>query len=282
MAQAGKGRNQIAYEMSNEVSSGSVSNILKEWRRGNSKDQIVDPQPLQSSPQPSPPDADIITGIPLNINAVPPLLSGIGKDSFDTTVGPDIDFADIAYPESYPNSSIEPVEEQYKILQTQKEQLLMEIEEGRKMLDTLKDEMSRCGIKSTTDPARFLNIVNTFQRYGYDPSKIMNTFTEMVEIEDARNDTKRLKLEVENDRRILDEKLENLGLGDLHQLKQVIISIMTLESFGVGIDQIINLCRSFRLRGENQKLGSQNWTNNGNGRNYINKSIGSHVYKYPS
>src|SRR5215831_17399142 len=39
MARQGKGRNEIAYELSLSdirVSSGSVSNILKEWRNGNS------------------------------------------------------------------------------------------------------------------------------------------------------------------------------------------------------------------------------------------------------
>jgi hypothetical protein len=147
------------------------------------------------------------------------------------------------------------LEEQYKILQIQKEQLLIEIEEGRKILDALKDEMSRCGIESTDSP-RFLNVVNTFRQYGYDPSKIMNALIEVVEIEDARNDIK-LKLEVENDRKILDEKLENLGLGDLEQLKQIIVSIMTLESFGVGIDQIINLCKSCRLQNQKTFLDHQ-------------------------
>jgi hypothetical protein len=259
LAQQKKGRNEIAYELN--FSQGSVSNILREWREG--KDQTINA--INSTISSILLDTD--AGSPDSINQVH---SGTGiAESPATNITsakhqssePDIDFADIAYPESYP---IELVEE-LKILQTQKEQLLIEIEEGRKMLDALKDEMSRCGIDpSMADSPRILNVIHAFRQYGYDPSKIMNAFTEVVEIEDARNDIERLRSEIESDRRILDEKLESLGLGNFDELRRVCVALLTLEQFNIGIDQIISIYQDFRNQ-QNQR--SQNWINNGS--NYV-------------
>jgi hypothetical protein len=39
---------------------------------------------------------------------------------------------------------------------------------------------------------------------------------------------------------VLQRKLEELGLGSFEKLRRVIVAIMTLETFGIGVDQIID------------------------------------------
>jgi len=161
------------------------------------------------------------------------------------------------------------------VLETQKEALLTEIEERRRTLDAdkkaaedflvVKEEMDKCGI-SGPDSTRFLSVIHTFQKYGYDPSKIMNAFAEVIEVQDIN----RLKLEVENNQHVLDTRLEELGLGDFEQLRQVIAALMTLENFGISQEKIIGLCRNLdlsRLRRQEWQRGREwgNWTQENNG-----------------
>jgi hypothetical protein len=138
-------------------------------------------------------------------------------------------------------------------LEAEKEILQKEIEEERKTLKELKKmaedflmakgEMNKCGI-SGSDPSRFLNVIRTFQKYKYDCSKIINAFTEALEVVDI----KRLKEETDQQQNFINIKLEELGLGDFSQLKQVVISLMTLESMGMSLDQIVGLARNLHPR----------------------------------
>jgi len=142
-------------------------------------------------------------------------------------------------------------------LEAQKEALLTEIEERRRTLDAVekaaedflavKEEMEKCGIRGP-DSTQFLNVIRTFQKYG---SKIMNAFAEVMEI----NNVKRLKKETDDSQKALDTILSTLGVG-LDQLKQIIISLMTLEDFGIDYEGILSLSRDLdlgRLRREQQQ-----------------------------
>lgn len=70
---AGHGRNQITrqlHEQGIKVSHGSVSNIINKLKHEQSS---------QLPPQPLPPNAGISTGVPMDIGAGSPLLSGTGQ-----------------------------------------------------------------------------------------------------------------------------------------------------------------------------------------------------------
>jgi hypothetical protein len=99
-------------------------------------------------------------------------------------------------------------------LEAEKVQMQKGIEEGRKILDAinvdkkaaedfleLKAEMNRYGIG--TGSRSFLNVLHTFQKYGYDPSKIMNAFLELEDI-------KKLKQETDSKSRALASKMEEV------------------------------------------------------------------------
>ena len=51
--------------------------------------------------------------------------------------------------------------------------------------------------------------------------------------------------------RILERKLEEIGLGDFNKLRMIVVSLLTLETYGIGVDQIISYYqnqRSFKAR----------------------------------
>jgi hypothetical protein len=171
------------------------------------------------------------------------------------------------------------------VLEAQRGALLTEIEEKRRILDVdktnvedfiaVKEEMAKVGIEPTDSP-RFLGVIRTFQRYGYDCGRLMNYFADGIQIKEAHEDLKRLKEELNNDRRAFDTILSTLGLGDLDQFKKIILELMKFENFGVGFDQIVSLSRSLdlnRLRREQWERRGRNWSasefvndNNGQGR----------------
>jgi hypothetical protein len=154
---------------------------------------------------------------------------------------------------------------QYEIEKLKREeqearQLVATINKDKDSFLELKEEMGKAGIEPTDSP-RFLNVIHAFKKYNYDPSKIMGAFAEVMEVEDV----KRLKEETNGNRRALDTMLSTLGVG-LDQLKQIIVSLMTLEDLGVDVEQIINLCRTYpsRLTGRDMdRLRRQEWERKG-------------------
>jgi len=106
-----------------------------------------------------------------------------------------------------------------RVLKTEKETLLREIDEGRAILDgvavdvesrrelmeeyaQMKAEMRRYGIKiGPEDPKRFSRLIQALQRGNYDCAKILNAFADI-------DDVKRRRLEVNHDRQDLETRLE--------------------------------------------------------------------------
>jgi hypothetical protein len=68
----------------------------------------------------------------------------------------------------------------------------------------------------------------------------MNGFLEIQDVIIEKERIKTLKEETDHRLQVLQRKLEELGLGSIEKLRRVIVAIMTLETFGIGVDQIIN------------------------------------------
>jgi hypothetical protein len=219
-----KGRNQISYELN--LSQGSVSNILKEWRE--SKDQTASLSQINST---------ISTNIPLNTNVSSSLLN----ESY-------IDSADTPYQESYPTVEVSQQPEEHikhiHDLEATKDLLQKQIEERKVILEanqkaaadflTVKEEMAKCGIEDGSV------VIQTFRKHGHDPSKISNLFLEIQDVVIEKERIKRLKEETNHKLRVLHTKLEQIGLGDFESLRRVVVAIMTLETYGIGVEQIIS------------------------------------------
>jgi hypothetical protein len=205
--QNGKGRNEIAYELN--LSQGSVSNILKEWR--------------------GQPNTNIINADTNSNNTLP--IS-------------DIDFSDIPYQENYPGL----VDSETEDLGVKKDFLLKQIEESQKILEAnkkaadallaVKEEVAKCGIEDGS--IEFIKVIQLFRKYGYDPSKIMNAFLEVQNVTAEKRNLEQLKEDTEHKLRVLRKKLEEIALGDFETLRKVIVSLLTLETYGIGIEQIIS------------------------------------------
>jgi hypothetical protein len=58
---------------------------------------------------------------------------------------------------------------------------------------------------------------------------------------------KNLKEEKDHKLRVLNRKLEELGFGDFEKLRKVVVSLLTLETYGVGVDQIISYYQNQRI-----------------------------------
>jgi hypothetical protein len=165
----------------------------------------------------------------------------------------DIDFADIPYQESYPGPDPD-----IHDLGSKKDILQKQIEENRRILETdkkaaddflaVKEEIVKCGIKS--DSVQFINVIRTFRKYNYDPSEIMNGFLEVQNVIMEKEHIKRLSEETDHKLRVLERKLEEIGLGDFENLRKIVVSLMTLETYGIGVDQII----SYYHRQRNQQI----------------------------
>ena len=145
---------------------------------------------------------------------------------------------------------------QYEIERLKKEEqetreLVASINKDKDSFLELKEEMAKAGIEST-DSSRFLNVINAFKKYNYNPSRIMLAFADAMEVADV----KRLKEETDQKIHTLDVKREELGLGDFEELKQTIVSLMTLKNFGIDCEKIIGLSRNLdlgRLRRQQQQ-----------------------------
>jgi predicted transcriptional regulator len=243
----GRSRNEIAKTLG--ISQGSTSSIISSWKQGKNKgdsantDQpkSVDDITIASSNDQgrhnvnSGHNVSTKTSVPLN-NTDSPENSSLNDEQ-------DIDFADIPYQESYPGPDPDTHD-----LESKKDILQKQIEENRRILETdkktaddflaVKEEIAKCGIKS--ESVQFINVIRTFRKYNYNPSEIMNGFLDIQDVVIAKERIKSLKKETDYRIQVLQRKLERLGLGSFEKLRRVIVAIMTLETFGIGVDQIIN------------------------------------------
>jgi hypothetical protein len=236
MSQEGRSRNDIAKTLG--ISQGSASCIISSWKQGKNKgDSVNTDQPSVDASSNDQGRHNVNSGHNAPLNNTDSLENSSLNDEQD------IDFADIPYQESYPgpDPDIHDLESKKDILQKQ-------IEENRRILETdkkaaddflaVKEEIAKCGIKS--DSVQFINVIRTFRKYNYDPSEIMNGFLDIQDVVIAKERIKTLKKETDYRVQVLQRKLERLGLGSFEKLRRVIVAIMTLETFGIGVDQIIN------------------------------------------
>ena len=147
------------------------------------------------------------------------------------------------------------LEERVRQRQTELEALSVEIErlkkeeqEARELVANissdkdnfleLKSEMDKCGIGGPDSP-RFLSVIQTFRKYGYDPSKIMNAF---IEVEDV----KRLKQEADSKCRTLDARMEEVK-DTLPWAKQMHDLGVSFEQFFVFTDIVREFAEEERM-----------------------------------
>ena len=210
MARQGKGRNEIAYELSLSdirVSSGSVSNILKEWRNGNSD----------------------ITTLTKPIATEPSLEGQISEK--------EIELAELRM-----NIDAEELH-------------LEELKKSAEDFAVIKAEMAAAAGIGGPDSAKFSSVIQAFKECGYSPTKIMEVFAEIIDIKDAREDVKRKQKEVEEQREVLDRRLEEMGFGDLEKLTQTVAALTTLSQYGIDCDKIISISTNL----SNYQLRRQQW-----------------------
>jgi hypothetical protein len=159
--------------------------------------------------------------------------------------------------ESITLSNVEdPLLGQLTDLEVKKASLLKQIEDSQRILEDnkkaaddfliVKEEMVKCGIEA--DSADFIKVIRIFRKFGHDPSKIMNTFLEIQDVAMEKERIKSLKEETDHKLSVLRRKLEEIGLGDFQKLKQIVVSLMTLETYGIGIEQIISYYHSIRAQ----------------------------------
>ena len=129
----------------------------------------------------------------------------------------------------------------------------------------VKAEMAAVGLGDGggLDVSQVRNVIRAFQKYGYSLSKILNAFAEVIEIKDAREDIKQQKQEIEEQRKVLDRRLEDLGFGDFEKPTQTVAALMTLTQYGIGFDKIISISQG--LRRQQQQWGMQEHASNLNG-----------------
>jgi hypothetical protein len=148
---------------------------------------------------------------------------------------------------------------------------LEELQKAAQDFDAVKQELARCGI---SDPSRLHNTVAIFKKYNYSPNAIMNAFAEVQDVIAEKKSIQQLKREIDEQKEVLDRRLEELGFGDFDKLKEILVSLMTLESFGIGVEEIVGISRNLHQHQiRRQQWGpssSQGWDDAG----FINDSNG--------
>jgi hypothetical protein len=228
MSKEGKGRNQIFNELSLlnvTVSSGSISNILNEYK--NNRNHITDLS-----------------------NTLDTQGEGLALSSEH-----DNDFVNTPYSESYPSEEniIHDLETKKDLLQKHIEENKIILEANKKAADdfhAVKEEMAKCGIES--DSVQFVKVVQIFRKHGYDPSKIMNASLEVQDVIAQKRNLEQLKDETNHKLKVLQRKLEEIGLGDFERLKKIVVNLMTLETYGIGVEQITSYYQNQRILNKNR------------------------------
>jgi len=75
----------------------------------------------------------------------------------------------------------------------------------------------------------------------------MNSFLEIQDVIMEKERIKTLKEETEHKLQVLERKLDQIGLGDFERLRRVVVAIMTLETYGIGVEQIIGYYQNQRV-----------------------------------
>jgi hypothetical protein len=189
------------------------------------------------------------------------------SEDMDTTINPlqEVKIGQV-------QSDIDELVKTKQALEAEKLQLQTQVEEARRTLDvekktaedfqSIKKEISDCGI-DITDSTRFLAVVNSFKKYNYDCGKIMLAFADIRDIESEKKHLEQLKEEADKNENVVKAMIGTLGIG-IDDLKKAIVSLMTLEDYGVGVEEILKLVRERNLRGtENISMNQY-----GSGRRY--------------
>jgi len=53
-----------------------------------------------------------------------------------------------------------------------------------------------------------------------------------------------MKLEIDEQKKVIEEKLEQLGFGDFQKLRSSIAAVITLDELGISQEKIIGICRN--------------------------------------
>src|SRR5215469_14686368 len=242
----GYSRDRIATD--NDIGTGTVSNIIDEWKKG-----------VQDSDYGSIRELSVFCkkqGITLNALAscmrLNNYIQSLGANTNESTLEslidnlanyPDRDPAkliDAAAQISESDIPLEKLGEHVKALMSEKETLQREIDEGRAMLDgvledvesrmellekyaQMKAEMRRYGI-GPEDPKRFSTLIQTLHRDNYDCAKILSACADI-------EDTKKLRQEVDHGRQNLEARLE--------EVKDTLPFAEQLLQYGVGINEVL-------------------------------------------
>jgi hypothetical protein len=266
MSKEGKGRNQIVYELAQiniKASSGSVSNILKEYKESQNKEQLAPPEINEQHETP------VNTQLQMSTDTSP-MFTPVYTPSIeneDFLHLPNVDFSDIAYQENYPNDLEEQINQIHNFEIT-KDTLQKQIEENRMILkadkkaaenfSVVKTEMTKAGIE-LTDLSGFLGVMTAFRKYNYDCGNILMAFSDIQDIVIERKNIERLKAEARNNQKAFQKMLDTLGVN-LDGLKKLFVSLMSLEQQGISLDEIVNLSRT--VSNHLNQIRRQNWERN--------------------
>jgi regulator of replication initiation timing len=243
---SGASRDRIAAD--NGIGTGTVSNIIDEWKKG-----------VQDSDYESIRELSVFCkkqGVTLNTlascirlnNYIQSLGANANESTLESLIAnmanyPDRDSAKLIEAAAQISESdipLEKLEEHVKALMAEKEMLEREIDEGRAILDDvdehvesrkkvveeyaqMKIEMRRYDI-GPENPEQFSRLIQTLQKDNYDCAKILNAFADI-------EDTKRLRMEVDHDRQNLEARLE--------EVKDTLPFAEQLSQYGVGISEVL-------------------------------------------
>jgi hypothetical protein len=259
----GVSRDTIAAD--NNIGTGTVSNIIDEWKKG-----------VQDSDYESIRELSVFCkkqGITLNAlascirlnNYIQSLGANANESTLESLIAnlanhPDRDPAKLIEAAAQISESgiqFEKLEEHVKALMAEKETLERDIAEKRAILDgvledvesrtkimeeyaQMKAEMRRYGI-GPEDPNQFSRLIQTLQRDNYDCAKILSAFVEI-------DDTKKLRQDVDHDRQNLDARLEEVKdtLPLAEQLLQYGIGINEVMAFKLAVDEKADMERISR------------------------------------
>jgi len=250
----GVSRDTIAAD--NGIGTGTVSNIIDEWKKGVQNSDYESIRELSVFCKKQEVTLNTLAScIRLN-NYIQSLGANVNESTLESLITnlanyPDRDPAKLIEAAAQISESgipFEKLEEQVKALMTEKETLEREIDEERAIFDgvhvdaearrnlveeyaQMKAEIRRYGI-GPEDPKRFSNVLQVLQRDNYDCAKILAAFADV-------DDVRKLKLETDHDRLVLEARLEEVkdSLPFAEQLLQYEIGINEVLAFKLAVDE---------------------------------------------
>ena len=233
----GVSRDRIATD--NGVGTGTVSNIIDEWKKGMQDSDYESVRDLAIHCKKEGVSlGDLISAVRIK-NYIKQLgaLHEERVEQFIARCANSQDpqkLVDVLDKIGHIDVPLEELEEHIKLKQAEKETLLHEIEEARVIIDSvnvdrqtiedfkeLKNEMDKYHLE---DPKKFLNVLRALKKYKYDDKRIMAEFS-------IRRSMKKEQLGIEFDRRRLEERI--IKVKDVLPLAE---QIMRLR---VGIGELL-------------------------------------------